>query len=285
MTLDERQRVVRDNVCRAWPNPDTCTSTVWAGEPAPNQARSPRPQTDSQRTVVWCVIGLIVCLVLASVLHAQVSVSAALTGNLASSDPTLRDREVIGIRYRTPSLAGFTAQAGTLLSAENGIVRPSDGAGIRHWAVGAEYLVTKHLRAQLEYGNFDEVRPSGTTLPPFTYYRFWAVGTELTLGQTVVVLEKTLSAPHQTHAGIHDYVIQAHGEWFDLMASTLHQSSDQAPYHFAVLEATLRPFARLPQPFRYFGIEGGTRALPSVTTDAERPVTFVAMGFFLHLGA
>lgn len=211
----------------------------------------------------------------------QVALSAALTRTVSPGRPDLIDREVFGLRYRTPVLAGFTAQAGILATVENGILHPSEGAGVRHWAVAGEYAVTRAWRAQLIYGNFDELRPHDAALP-FTYYRFFAVGSQLQLGATVFTLEKILSAMHETHAAIHDVEFQAHSVFWDVMASSVRSSRDQAPYHFVIAEATLRPFAVLAAPFRYLGIEGGTRALPSVTVDGESAVPFLAAGLFFH---
>ena len=222
-------------------------------------------------------------LLLAVPLRAQVMASASLTRGMVSARPDLIDRETFGLRYRTPPLARFTLQAGVLQTTENGILHPSEGAGIRHWAVGGEYLVTKWWRAQLIYGNFDELRPHDSALP-FTYYRFGAIGNVFQLGQTSVTVEKLISAMHETHAGIHDIVVQAHGGWFDVMIGALHGSPDQPiAYHFVTAEATVRPCFKCAVPFRYLGIEGGTRALPSPTADREVSVSFVAIGLFFSL--
>lgn len=216
-------------------------------------------------------------------LRAQLTGTASLTGTLTSSTgPPSRDREAFGVRYRTPPLGKFTVQIGALMTAENGLIEPTAGAGVRHWAIGAEYAVLPWWRAQFLYGNFDELRAMPTTLPQLTYYRFFAIGNQFRLGQTILTIEKLTSAPHQTHAGIHDIVVTAHGRWFDAMVTSLHQSSNQMPYHFLTVEATLRPFVGAPVPFRYLGVEGGTRALPSMTADREVLIPFVALGLFLH---
>lgn len=216
-------------------------------------------------------------------LIAQLAVTAALTGSLASSTPGLRDREAFGVRYRTPALAGFTAQVGALMTAENGLIDPKTGAGVRHWAIAAEYAVTKAWRTQFIYGNFDELRGEPTALPQLEYYRFFAIGNQFQLGAASLTIEKLTAAPHQTHAGLHDVVVTLHGPWYDAMATSIRPSSNQAPYHFVTTEATIRPFIRLPVPFRYVGIEGGTRALPSLVADREALVTFLGAGVFLHL--
>ncbi len=221
-------------------------------------------------------------LLLAVPLRAQVMASASLTRGMVSARPDLIDRETFGLRYRTPPLARFTLQAGVLQTTENGILHPSEGAGIRHWAIAGEYAVTAWWRTQLIYGNFDELRPHDDTLP-FTYYRFGALGEVFQLGRTSLTLEKIFTAMHETHAAIHDVQVQAHSEFWDAMASSLHGSPDQAPYHFLVAEATVRPCARCAVPFRYLGIEGGTRALPSPTADREVSVSFVAIGLFFSL--
>jgi hypothetical protein len=210
---------------------------------------------------------------------AQLTASVALAGTVASSAPGLRDREVFGVRYRTPAVAGFTAQVGVVSVNENGIVFPSNG-GVRHWAVGAEYAVRPWWRTALIYGTFDEFRATPTTAPPSTYYRLFAVGNTFTIGHTAVTVEKLLQAPLQEHAAIHDVVVQAHGAWWDVLASSLHGSYDQPAYHFVVAEVTVRPFARLPGPLKFVGLEGGTRALPAPNADREMLVHFVAAGLF-----
>lgn len=211
----------------------------------------------------------------------QLLATASLVGMLHSGVPS-RDRETFGLRYRTPTLAGFSAQIGTMMSAENGIVDPTTGAGIRHWAVAAEYRVVSAWRVQMIYGNFDELRAEPTPLPQLTYYRFFAVGNQFTLGQTVLTVEKLLQAPLQTHAGIHDLVVRVNRAWYDLMVTSIHGSYNQPAYHFVTAEATLRPFVRFPPPFRWMGVEGGTRALPSPTADRESVVTFVGAGLFFR---
>lgn len=214
----------------------------------------------------------------------QLLATASLTASLVSHGHPGIDRETFGIRYRTPAIERFTAQVGLLTTSENGIIHPSEGAGIRHWAVGGEYLLRPWWRASLIYGNFDELRPHDSPLP-FTYYRFGAVGSTFQLGATALTIEKVFSAMHQTHAAIHDIELQAHSVWWDVMASSVHGSPDQAPYHFLTAEATVRPLVRLPAPFCYLGVEGGTRALPSLTHDTESLVTFVSVGLFLSFAS
>ena len=215
------------------------------------------------------------------ILFAQLTATAALTASMLST-ASAHDREVFGVRYRTPVVAGLSLHAGVLSTNENGLLHPGDAAGIRHWAVAGEYAVTSWWRTQLIYGNFDEARPHDSPLP-FTYYRFGALGEVFQLGRTSLTVEKVFSAMHETHAAIHDVEMQAHSEFWDAMASSVRSSRDQSPYHFVTVEATIRPCARCVAPFRYMGMEGGTRALPSPTTDRETLVTFISAGLFLSL--
>lgn len=219
----------------------------------------------------------------------QLSVTAALTGPVATSDASYHDREVFGVRYRTPPVAHVTLQAGLLNITENGILRPASGQGVRHWAVGLEWNgLVPWWRASVIYGNFDERRPSDRPLGdlvPLTYYRLVALGNEFTFGAPahpyVLTIETLLSTPVQTHAALHDLVVRAHAPSIDAMVQHVHQSDDQAPYAFWTAEATWRPAAAAPPPWRYLGLQGGVREVPSYTADRAVPITFLGAGLFL----
>jgi len=94
-----------------------------------------------------------------------------------------------------------------------------------------------------------------------------------------------IQAPLQTHAAIHDLVVQAHTPTSDAMLTSVHASYNQPAYHFVTTEVTWRPCAvRCGTPWRYLGIEAGTRGLLSRTVDTETLTHFVALGLFVRLG-
>ena len=220
-------------------------------------------------------------------LAAQMSVSASVTGAVASSEGwRVRDREVYGVRYRTPSLGRLTAQVGVVATAENGIVFPSDGEGMRHWAAAAEYRVARGVRVSGIFGNIVEIRDASLTrpgVPPIAYYQLTAAGVEWSGPRGLARVERLLSTPAIKTTALHKWVVQVRSPYVDVLGQWIASGPGQAVYRFPVAAVTVRPWARRSVPWKYVGGEWGSRTLLSYTENRHILLRYAAVGVYVGM--
>lgn len=231
------------------------------------------------------IVGL---LVLACPAGAQVSGTVSVSVNATSSDGwhRSRDRQIYGLRYRTPPVRKVTLQGGVMATVENGIVFPT-AEGMRHFAGAVEYAVTPWYRVQGIYGILLEFRDAEKVhdVPLSSYYRLWAIGQEVHGKEGSLTVERLLASPMATHAALHHWIIKGHTTHFDVMAQQVGQSPNQTPYRFWTVDGTVRPFASSPSVLRYVGLMGGTRPMLSADADRSHPMAYVGAGLTVALHA
>jgi len=222
-------------------------------------------------------------------LFLQLSVTASVAGNAARSDEFYRDREAFGLRYQSPAIftvnsQPFNLQAGLMMANENGLFPSKSGEGMRHWAVDAQQAFAPWLHAQLSFGRFTEQRSDDREHPGLAqldYYEFVGLGVELRRGNTAVMFEKLLAEPVSAHVALHSFVTRLSSPALDVMVQYMTNSADQPTYSFWTAEATFRPAWRAPSPWRYLGIQGGSRPVPAYDANRSVALTFLSAGLFL----
>jgi hypothetical protein len=223
----------------------------------------------------------------------QLAVAGSVTLSVASGDDFYRDRETFGVRYRTPALAGLTLQAGALAANENGLFPSKSGGAVRHWAAGLEGRVITVgrtiLRASLIHGRLVEQRSEersrltsdrSALLPGTIYYTIWAVGAEVAWPRGSLTFERLVAVPVAVHVGLHRAILRIQTAPATVMVQLIESSADQPPYQFWTAEATVRPLWRQGAPWKWLGVQGGTRPVPSYTADRHVALTFLGVGVF-----
>jgi hypothetical protein len=221
----------------------------------------------------------------------QLTAAGSIAATVASSDGFYRDRETFGVRWRSPGVemgyeAPLTLQVGVMAANENGLFPSKSGAGVRHWALALEQQFVPGLRASVIYGRFIEQRSDERPhpgLPQITYYQLLAFGVEVrdSAGHAVLTLEKLLAHPKAVHVGLHTFIARLRSPPADVMLQLIEGSEDQGTgYQFLTAEATVRPLWRLGAPWRYLGLQGGTRPVPSYSSDRSVALRFLSAGVF-----
>ena len=238
-----------------------------------------------QKFLLMCIL----VLANTSIGNAQLTAAGSVSASVTNSDDFYRDRETFGVRYRTPQLVemGYQAplklQIGLLTTNENGLFPSKSGAGIRHWAVGLEQSFNPKIKASIIYGRFIEQRSverEHINLPAITYYQLVAVGTEITTSDVTVTFEKLLAHPKTVHIGLHTFIARLRTHPADIMIQHIKNSPDQLEYQFWSASTIVRPLYKFEAPWKWVGVEGGWRPIPSYTEDRSVNLRFLNVGMY-----